>query len=282
MSLLEQEDARAAGAQGSEETPILTGSAQLSLARFGKAARTEAHRYWRGDWSKEFLVLFWFPLAAAAFISGGAASAYFFDGPFDWRYRTLSSLSSEVSNPAGYAYCCFGLMLAFVMVIPLCGYFRMRLEPTSPIFARVSSRALRVGFLGSIGVGIERLFSQSLALQVGKAHEYISLITFIGFALGLAGFCLCLIRWLTHERQWPSWALWGCFVVSAGPITGTGLSQAYLYFVPNDLGWVGPHWAELGIPVYLSLAFWEWLLSAAIFTYLYIILLCLPAKPSVR
>jgi hypothetical protein len=223
------------------------------------------------------MVRYWFPLAAAVFMSGGVASAYQFDGPFDWRYRTLSSLSSEVTNPAGYAYCCFGLIVSFAIAIPLCGYFRARVEPITPKLAYLSCVWLRVGFIGAIGVGLERYFSQSLALQVGKTHEYISLITFIGFALGLTGFSLGLIIWLVREREWPVWALAGCFVASSAPILGTGISQGYLYFVPNELGWVSPHWAEMGVPVYLSLAFWEWLLSAAIFSYLYIILLCLPA-----
>jgi hypothetical protein len=238
--------------------------------------------WWSGNWNKRFLLWFWFPLAAAVFLVGGLASVHFFEGDFDWRYRTLSSLSSEVTNPKGYAYCCFGLMLSFTLAMPLCGYFRARVQPIAPRLGNLSCHWLRLGFIGSVAVGLERLFCQSVALHFGKVHEYISLITFVGLALGLSGFNLGLLMWLLRERKWPLWAISGSFILSSTPILGTGLSQGYLYFVPNELGWVGPHWAELGVPIYLSLAFWEWLLSAAIFTYLYLILLLLPAHPPVR
>ena len=109
-------------------------------------------------------------------------------------------------------------------------------------------------------------------------HEYLSVITFFGLLLGIAGFWLCLTRWLLLQRQWSVWALSGLSFVSVGPILGTGLSQAYLYFIPNDFGWVGPHWAELGIPLYLSFAFWEWLTVVGIFIYLFLILFFLPAE----
>ena len=229
-------------------------------------------------WSKGFYLGVWFPLATLFFLGGGLTSAHFFNGPFDWRYRTLSTLSSASSNPNGYAYCCVGLSVAFAMVLPLCRYFRVRLEPIAPRAARFASRALTTGFAGAIGVGVERLFSQSISLHTHKAHEYVALITFFGLLFGIAGFWLCLNLWLIRVRQWPVWALTVLFLFSAGPIIGTGLSQAYLYFVPNDLGWVGPHWADLGVPLYLSLAFWEWLTCVAIFVYLFLILFCLPAE----
>jgi len=58
---------------------------------------------------------------------------------------------------------------------------------------------------------------------------------------------------------------------------GAASSQAYLYFVPNKLGWVSPKWAELGVPLYLSFAVWEWLASVGVFAYLYLLLVLLPA-----
>lgn len=223
------------------------------------------------------MLWFWFPLATLCFVCGAVISAYCLEGTFDWRYRTLSSLSSATSNPHGYAYCCLGLMVFFTMGLPLCGYVSVRFAPIAPKTAWFSSRALKVGFLGVIAVGLERLFAPSISLHIHKAHEYMSIVTFCGLLLGIAGYWICLTRWLLNERQWPVWALSALSLFSVGPIIGTGLSQAYLYFVPNNLGWVGPDWAELGVPVYLSFAFWEWLTCVGIFVYLFLILLCLPA-----
>ncbi len=230
------------------------------------------------EWSKGFVLWVWYPLATLCLIIGLAFAAYYLDGAFNWRYRTLSSLGSASNNPRGYTYCCLGLMVSFTMGLPLCGYFRVRFEPIAPRAARFSDRFLKIGFLGVVAVGFERLFAQGLSLHTYKLHEYLSVITFFGLLLGIAGFWLCLTRWLLLERQWSVWALSGLSFVSVGPILGTGLSQAYLYFVPNNFGWVGPHWAELGIPLYLSFAFWEWLTVVGIFIYLFLILFFLPAE----
>lgn len=230
------------------------------------------------EWSKGFVLWFWYPLASLWFIIGVTAAAYFLDGSFDWRYRTLSSLGSASANPRGYAYCCLGMMISFSMGLPLCSYFRVRFEPIAPKAARASSRFLKIGFLGVVAVGFERLLFQGISLPIHKTHEYISIVTFFGLLLGIIGFWFCVTRWLILERQWPVWALSALSLFSVGPIVGTGLSQAYLYFIPNEFGWVGPHWAELGVPLYLSFAFWEWLTVVGIFIYLLLILLFLPAE----
>jgi hypothetical protein len=232
----------------------------------------------KARWRKNFLLWFWYPLASSCFVAGSVIAAHFLEGPFDWRYGTLSSLSTASTNPHGYAYCCLGLMVAFTMGLPLCGYISVRFAPIAPRAAWFSSRALKVGFVGVVAVGAERLFAQSHPLHIYKAHEYLSIVTFFGLLLGIAGYWICLTRWLLHERRWPVWALSALSLVSVGPILGTGLSQAYLYFVPNDFGWVGPDWAELGVPLYLSFAFWEWLTCVGIFIYLFLILLWLPAE----
>ena len=105
-------------------------------------------------------------------------------------------------------------------------------------------------------------------------------ITFAAIFFGLVGFWLAMILWLRAERQW---SVWSCLLVSllvAVPMAGAMVSQAYLFFVPNNLGWVGPEWAKMGVPVYLSFAFWEWMASAGIYVSLYVIAIHLPAVPA--
>ena len=230
------------------------------------------------QWSKEFALWVWFPLATLCFVIGVLFSIRYFPHPFDWRYGTFSSLGSASTNPRGYTFCCLGLMTAFSMGLPLCGYIRVRFEPFAPRAAVFGYRAIRVGFIGSVAVGFERLFAQQITWHIHKAHEYVSIVTFIGLLLGIAGNWICLTAFLLRERRWPVWALVALSLVSVGPILGTGLSQGYLFLVPNNLGWVGPAWAKAGAPLYLSFAFWEWLTCAGIFVYLFLILLCIPAE----
>jgi hypothetical protein len=41
---------------------------------------------------------------------------------------------------------------------------------------------------------------------------------------------------------------------------------------------VGPSWREMGVPHYLSFAFWQWLTGVGIFVYLFLITVLLPAE----
>src|SRR5688572_9047754 len=97
--------------------------------------------------SKRFLVLVWYPLALSIVVAGLGVSVHLFPGPFDWRYRVVSSLMSPVDNPAGNAYFCAALSLAFALLQPLPAYFRARLAPSSPRLASFSFYALRLGFV---------------------------------------------------------------------------------------------------------------------------------------
>jgi len=122
MSFLQDEKAAAGGSlvetetrQAAESSPGRNNSEAQSVQGFRHKIRRLFLAYWEGRWSKRFLVGFWFPLATLFFVSGGVASTYFFEGPFDWRYRTLSTLSSRASNREGFTYCCFGLIVSFAM-----------------------------------------------------------------------------------------------------------------------------------------------------------------------
>ena len=45
----------------------------------------------------------------------------------------------------------------------------------------------------------------------------------------------------------------------------------------TSAGW-GPSWRELGMPLYLSFAFWQWLTGVGIIFYLLLIAVLLPAE----
>jgi hypothetical protein len=49
------------------------------------------------------------------------------------------------------------------------------------------------------------------------------------------------------------------FLLVVSPIVAIGITLFLLYLDQRDLGWVDFSWREIGIPIWLSLAFWQWL-----------------------
>jgi len=208
---------------------------------------------------------------------GTALSWNGFPGSYDWRYRAISSLMSQVSNPGANIYNCIAMGIAGAMLLPLPGYFRERLQKSARRICTFSYYALHVGLIAGIAVAFERSLFRNLSGQIHKAHEYIALVGFFGLYLGVAGFWLALALQIQHRWPTPQWAMALIFLVLGAPMIGAASSQGYLYFVPHQMGWVGPHWAELGIPLYLSFAFWEWIAWVSVFIYLYLALVMTPA-----
>jgi hypothetical protein len=48
------------------------------------------------------------------------------------------------------------------------------------------------------------------------------------------------------------------FLVTS-PLVAIGITQFWLYLDQRELGWVDTNWREMGIPLSLSFAFWQWL-----------------------
>jgi hypothetical protein len=46
------------------------------------------------------------------------------------------------------------------------------------------------------------------------------------------------------------------------PVVAIGITQFWLYLQQRDLGWVDTSWREMGIPLWFSFAFWQWLAIA--------------------
>ncbi|MBY0371379.1 hypothetical protein K2X33_11875 [bacterium] len=218
-------------------------------------------------YNRQFWLRFWLPLTIFVFVGGTGLSIHFFPGPFDWRYRVVSGLASQIDNPAGYAYFCATLCLVGAMLAPLGRYLQRAFTLSAPRTSGIAGRALTVGLLAMSVIGLERLYFRNLSAQIYKAHELIALVGFAGLFTGVLGFWLCL----RHSVRGAT------LFVALGPFLGAIVSQAYLYFKPEPLGWVGPHWAELGIPVYLSFAFWEWVAAAGVFLYLYLLVALAPS-----
>jgi hypothetical protein len=233
----------------------------------------------RGAWPKWFLIGVWGPVISL--LSGGlfAASALHFPGGYDWRYDVMCRLGYSHVNPEGSVYWSWALGLICFGGLACCGHFRVRLQQVAPKLSAFAAVALGLGLLAGIVVALDGMVLPKLNLLMPKLHETTATITFAAIFFGLVGFWTAMILWLRAER---CWSVWSCALVSllvAVPMAGAMISQAYLFFVPNNLGWVGPEWAKMGVPVYLSFAFWEWLAIAGIYACLYIMAILLPAVP---
>lgn len=233
----------------------------------------------RGEWPKWFLVGVWSPVVSVLSIAFLAASARHYPGGYDWRYEVMCRLGYEAVNPAGSVYWAWALGLICLGGLPCCAHFRRSLMPSAPALVRWSSAALAIGLCAGIVVSLDGAVLPRLNTIFHKLHETTATLTFAAIFIGVMGIWIAMIKWLRVVRHWTVGA---CSLVSllvAAPFAGAMISQAYLFFVPNDLGWVGADWAAKNVPLYLSFAFWEWLAIAGIYVSLYVMALLLPSAP---
>jgi hypothetical protein len=119
---------------------------------------------------------------------------------------------------------------------------------------------------------LEGLFVLELSRRIPKSHEILALVTFLGFYGGVLGL------YVHRIRQAISFLPPALMVLL--PLCAVGVSQLVLYFDQRDLGWVETSWRELGVPFWLSFAFWQWL--AVLFLGLgigYLLVARAPAEP---
>ena len=92
---------------------------------------------------------------------------------------------------------------------------------------------------------------RDLSAQFYKAHEILGLLTFFGLYFGI----ICLLVPAMLRQKAHVFTL----MLIVGPLLAIGITQFWLYLDQRDLGWVDTSWRAMGIPVWLSFAFWQWL-----------------------
>jgi len=188
-----------------------------------------------------------FALALSAFAVGVVMAARSFpDAPYDWMYRVVSELASRKHNPDGGRWFSIALGLSMLALWPVVSYLRdTNGDRRWPILA------LRAGILFGVAVGVERLTFVRLSSLVHNGHEALAVGTFTGLYTGLLG-----LYWQRVRRGWT-----GALVVAA-PLAAIFITQIAIYFDQRDLGWVDHRWREMGVSLWLSFAFWQWLAVA--------------------
>lgn len=191
----------------------------------------------------------------ALLVVGGTLAAARFPGGFDWAYTVMSALASRKHNPDGAAFFSVGLALSLVALWPAVRWVEDCAIPATRT-SRFGVRALRVGIVFGVLVGLDRLVFHHLSDLVRKGHEILAIVSFVGLYAGVVALQVDRLR-RGRSTAVPA----ACALV---PLVAIGLSQLGLYFDQRDLGWVGRDWREMGVSVWWSFAFWQWLAAAAL------------------
>jgi hypothetical protein len=194
--------------------------------------------------------VFWYVAAALAAVGGVAVAASRVPGGYDWVYTVISRLGSHRHNPDGAAWLAASMLLATALMWPVTRHLGRSSGPGRP-GPRVAVAVLRAGLVGGALLGLEGLLALDLSRIGRKAHEALALGTFLGLYGGVVGLFAHRIRHATSS-VWPA-------AVVLIPLCAVGFSQAALYLDQRELGWVNTAWREMGIPFWMSFAFWQWL-----------------------
>ncbi|MBC2607039.1 DUF998 domain-containing protein [Pelagicoccus albus] len=197
----------------------------------------------------------WYWLSVLFVVAGGYLGARAYPGGFDWAYEVMSALASQKHNPEGGHWFAGGLALGMACLFPV-GFLFLRESKEGKRREVWFSRVILGGIFFGVLVGLERLFVYHISDVVHKAHEILALFCFLSLFIGILG--LTLSR--TGRSNLSRWsALWVVL-----PLMAIGLSQLALYFDQRDLGWVDTEWRTMGIPVWYSFAFWQWLAAVSL------------------
>ena len=185
-------------------------------------------------WSIHPKYAFWLYLGSLlVLILGVILAAWHYPGGFDWHYTVASALASQKHNPTGS----FWFSSAFILSMSILWPYVTSLK---------KSLCLSPSATAEFAILIHDLSS-----WVYKAHEILALLFFLGLYIGVL---VLLIQAMLRHRIY----LLPVFLIAA-PLLAIGITQIWLYFDQRDLGWVDTSWREMGIPFWLSFAFWQWL-----------------------
>lgn len=195
--------------------------------------------------------LLWYLVSLLVLCLGIVVAAWHYPSGYDWSYTVVSSLASQKKNPAGSAWFAGALSLSMVLLWLYVSTLKYSLLPSLTLTSKFAIGALRLGMICGALVGVERLLMHDLSAWIYKGHELIALLAFLGLYIGVLGL---LFQLMLRRRIYALPAL-----MIASPLVAIGITQFWLYIDQRDLGWVNTSWREMGIPLWLSFAFWQWL-----------------------
>ena len=192
-----------------------------------------------------------FAAALVTFAAGVALSAgQYPEQPYDWVYVVMSELASRKHNPGGGGWFAIALGISMLALWPVANYLARSMTGAR----RWPVLALRAAIGCGAAMALERLLFVHLSDVIYKSHELLAIGVFAGLYAGVLG--LYAQRACRDPRLLP-----GALLVAA-PLAAIGITQLALYLDQRDFGWVDHGWRALGIPFWLSFAFWQWVAVA--------------------
>jgi hypothetical protein len=209
-------------------------------------------------------------LGTLAFWVGMTLARRAYPSEYDWRYVTISSLVYPERNPGGFLWARAGILLC-----GMAGLYWAAALLRRPKQLRVAERPIGIP---ALGLGFLCMTCCALVpegrFRVPKGHDFLALAAFVGICVGMALLTFKVIKQSPHVSKLPGGPplyapLLAGFAVS--PIVVAAAAQLYVSHALPGLPWVSLAWRELGIPVYLSFAFWEWVTCAVFSLYLVVL-----------
>ena len=199
----------------------------------------------------------WFFRSLAVFIPSVIVAAMLYPGGFDWVYTVVSSLAAKKYNPIGGPVFSIGFCLSMALLWPYVFDLKKIILPTHK-YTWIGFVFLPLGLISGFAMGMERILVYEWSGSYAKTHEILAILTFAGLYFG----AIVILLNLGYRNR----NLWLPIFMVLIPIVAIGCSQLYLYFDQRDLGWVNVGWREMGVPIWLSFAFWQWM--AVVFLYI--------------
>ncbi|MHA1369065.1 MAG: hypothetical protein ACTSRA_05030 [Promethearchaeota archaeon] len=230
-------------------------------------------KFFTDNLSRDFLIKKLIPITFSVLFSSLFIGNLLFPTAYDWRYLVISALSDPGDNPNGYLIPSIGTSLSAFLMIPLIGYYHRRLVKVGKGNAITGTIFFTIGIIGLFSVGT----IGQIIHGIPKLHEILASVGLLGilFSALFYGFLLLKDRFF-GQKQFDFKLTIIIAIVLWTPVIGMATSQIYISVVENDWGWVGLEWIELGVPVVLSFALWEWLLLIAIVTYMILFSIAVP------
>jgi hypothetical protein len=207
------------------------------------------------------------PLGVFAFWGGVLMAIHRYPSEYDWRFMTLSSLIYPERDPAGHLWAMAGVVICGLCGLSWAALLARQWKPDDPEQRPVGIWALRIG---SFCMACCAMLPDRL-VRVPKGHEILAVLAF--FSL-----CIAMVN-LTYHALGGGRIRAGLVATAAlSPIMLAALTQAYVSHAFPGIPWVNLTWRDLGMPVYLSFAFWQWM-TCIVFS-LYIATLSLRSRSS--
>ena len=197
-----------------------------------------------------------------AFWAGMVMAAYRYPSEYDWRYMTMSNLVFPDRNIDGHLWASAGIALCGLAGLCWAAALARDGSHEGRRRQRFGISALSLGFFS---MALCALLPERL-IPIPKTHETLALLAFFSLCVGIMRLTFQSVeRYLGRTRCSIGAARAYAALAAAGalsPIPLAGVAQAYVSHARPDLPWVSLAWRGVGVPPYLSFAFWEWVACA--------------------